>query len=417
MTNTFETAAAYADDEIDLRLYMEVLLKAKWLIAGITLAGILLAGFLSFAVLDPTYEATVVVTLPPARGQSGSIVRLGMSPEAYHQLATSLPVMEAIYERTGAHLGPEVEASSLYKRFETRLDKDGGLLEVTVKGGTAEEAHLLASTWRQVYQETVHRHIEDQLAASMASVGEQVQQAAAAFEQAQEALATFDREHGLSIIRSRLEQLERELTSAESRLRSLTMDLLPAERARLQFLEAMLAHEPTSLEASIGQAYVPGSSPGGTVVSSVTVLNPAYLQYSEDLAATGSRIASYEAEAAALQEKLARLPEEVAQVRAELLRLETERDQLVLQRDSARTRLMEAVKSRDALSPLSARLRDLTRVEVVSPAVLPLEPVSPRPLLNMAVAAVLFFFGAVLYVFIREWWRGTPDTSVGTAHQ
>src|SRR5690606_34560416 len=59
--------------------------------------------------------------------------------------------------------------------------------------------------------------------------------------------------------------------------------------------------------------------------------------------------------------------------------------------------------------PLAAQLPALARVEVVSPSILPEAPVSPRPLLNMAVAAVLAFFAATFFVFLREWWPNPAE--------
>ncbi len=172
-----------------------------------------------------------------------------------------------------------------------------------MRAKTADEAHRLASTWQEVFQAAVLAYLQAQLTGSLQSALDQVQQAEAAFFQAQEALAAFDREHGLSVRQARLAHLEQELTSSESRLRALTLDLLPAERARLHFLTEALAQEP----------------------------------------------------------------------------------------------------------PLAAQLPALARVEVVSPSILPEAPVSPRPLLNMAVAAVLAFFAATFFVFLREWWTNPAE--------
>src|SRR5690606_11887921 len=256
---------------------------------------------------------------------------------------------------------------------------------------TADEAHRHASTWQAVYQAAVLTHLQDQLTESLQSALDQVQQAEAAFFQAQEALAAFDWEHGLSVRQARLAHLEQELTSSGSRLRALALDLLPAERACLHFLTQALAQEPPALAGLLAQVAVPGTIANGLLADGATVLNPAYFQYSEALATTATRIAAYEAEAASLQETMNTLPAEVAQVRAEVLQIETARNRLVLEQDSARARLTAAVQTRDALSPLAAQLPALARVEVVSPSILPEAPVSPRPLLNMAVAAVLAF--------------------------
>lgn len=57
-------------EEINLRDYVEVLLRGKWVIAIITLIAILTSAFVSFFVLEPVYEAkaTIMVKQPNLGG-------------------------------------------------------------------------------------------------------------------------------------------------------------------------------------------------------------------------------------------------------------------------------------------------------------------------------------------------------------
>ena len=50
-------------EEISLREIIEVLLKRKWLIVGVTLLAIIISGIFSFFVLKPVYEAEVVLNI------------------------------------------------------------------------------------------------------------------------------------------------------------------------------------------------------------------------------------------------------------------------------------------------------------------------------------------------------------------
>ena len=50
-------------EEISLREIIEVLLKRKWAIVGITILAVLISGVISFFVLSPVYEAEAILNI------------------------------------------------------------------------------------------------------------------------------------------------------------------------------------------------------------------------------------------------------------------------------------------------------------------------------------------------------------------
>ena len=50
-------------DEIDLRQYIEVLWHGRWVILAVTLCAMVSAGLVSFFLLDPVYESSVMFTV------------------------------------------------------------------------------------------------------------------------------------------------------------------------------------------------------------------------------------------------------------------------------------------------------------------------------------------------------------------
>jgi len=58
-----------------------------------------------------------------------------------------------------------------------------------------------------------------------------------------------------------------------------------------------------------------------------------------------------------------------------------------------------------AISDLKQKLNTTKATEVVKPPTISEIPISPRPLLNIAIAAVLGLFLGIFVAFIKEWWE------------
>ena len=63
------------DDSIDLRKWVDALIRYKFLILGIVVVAVGFAVVFSYLVQTPRFESTVSATLPPANGEGG----LGLS--------------------------------------------------------------------------------------------------------------------------------------------------------------------------------------------------------------------------------------------------------------------------------------------------------------------------------------------------
>ncbi|HHT46290.1 MAG TPA: hypothetical protein GX004_03220, partial [Firmicutes bacterium] len=76
-------------EEISLREIIEVLLKRKWAIVGITILAVLISGVISFFVLSPVYEAEAILNI---RGSNNPNVEIADSNlDMLLEQLTSLP--------------------------------------------------------------------------------------------------------------------------------------------------------------------------------------------------------------------------------------------------------------------------------------------------------------------------------------
>ena len=141
------------EEEIDLRPYIETLIRRWRWIVGLALVAALAAAAVSFFVLQPTYEATALVLITNPRYQLNFDPRLETLSEirttskVYPQLAESNDLLERVW----AALDPPLKdvkhpLQALKGKFSARAGEDPSLLELTASNGGAADAARLANT-------------------------------------------------------------------------------------------------------------------------------------------------------------------------------------------------------------------------------------------------------------------------------
>ena len=363
-------------------------------------------GVVSYLVLPPRYESSVVISLPVADDESG----LGMSPRAYKEFALSSPVMATI----DRDIGPFPISDQLRNRYDLQLSPDARLLAVTASAQSAEEAFNLSSGWVDAFYKSTLALIKGQIADQKANSEQAVEGLVAQLTQAEDELATFDRENSISLKEARLSGLEAELvggilsgsgedrTGAETRLCQLTLYSIPTDEARLAFLTDALTKEPETLD--------------GVNSNGVTILNPVYLQLSRDSVETRTRLVTNRREVESLGERIISLQDEIEQLRTNIVTSETQRKRLDRTIEEIETVYEPTRAKLDLLLAAERRLPELSRPGNVSEAVLPQAPVAPRKVLNMTLACFAAGVLGVSAALFLELYR-TPSTAEAPERQ
>ena len=415
------------DDGIGMRVYVDVLAHHKWLILALIAGAVLITGLISYLVLPPTYQSSVVVTLPTADGQNG----MGMTPQGYEQFSASEPVMAAVWERSGLDPIPR----QLRDRYTLQLNTEGRLLTVTASGQTADDALQLARLWVEAFYEQVQVSIQQQLAGQKDNTEQAVAILLSEFTGAEEKLAAFDQETPLSLREARLASLEEELVGrsgqtvgkaganneentsspdrfgAEQRLRQLTVVTIPIDEERLAFLEGALVREPETLSGTGGTVILPGGDSGAGVTSSdVTILNPVYLQLSQDVVATRTRLVTNLAEAEVLRERIPSLQDAIDQLGKDVVTSKTDRQRLDRALKESEELYQAGTSELGALLAIERRLPELSRPGIVSEPVIPDAPIAPRKSLNVTLAGLAAALLGVAIAFFLERYRSAAAT-------
>lgn len=420
------------EDEIDLRVYVEILWRARYVVLGVTLIAAAAAFAVSRLLLPQVYEASsLLVVETPARASEEPRFRLmpdgsvaldaqtlapvqavALTPAGYEQIAESEAFQALLRERLGEAAG----RGGTGFRLSARVVGQTNLLELTAEARDPVMAARRANEAAALLLQEVERLNSSRMERALALLGEQIRQSREALDQAVERLQAFS-EQGPPVERLQSEQEAKLKLIAEYQGRLDALDVsLAAEKAKLEALQAQLAREPRTVSlnralsaegAALVQA-LPGSQDGtaeGLVNLRDEQLNPVYVELQKEVALQQAAVAGLQREREAVRAALERLTGELQDLTAQLVRAEADRRELSWQAETARSAYERAAAQYEAQkAALASRLGEST-LTLVREAVPPEAPARPRPGLNAAVAGFLGLMASIFGAFVAELWR------------
>lgn len=231
----------YFEDEIDLRPYIETVIRHWWLIVGLAVVAATVA-FIIGSLGPDTYTAEADVALLSIRSQvtfdpefttvpqaeSGDVRR-----QALQSLATSRSLVAEVYAQVKDRLKSDtVSFGSFQDAFS--IETAGDLLRLQVSWTDPEVAAAIANEWARLYTEVANRSYVTTSSQTPEEAGQAAEDAFGRYETAQQAYEAF-------IAENELDQVQREI----AQLDVLITDLQRQKTAALQFLNVTPAYAST----------------------------------------------------------------------------------------------------------------------------------------------------------------------------
>ena len=405
------------DQDIDLREYIAVLLKYKFWIAGLAIGAAVVALVVSL-LLPPTYQATtlVAVTKPKYEMQIDPRFQLvgcnALPPyKAYPLLAMGDELLDALIADMGAGLAPELRTvETLRARLEAKNGADPSIVQLSARDGDPQLAAAMANRWAERFVEAandLYAPSKDQ----QAFYEQQQAEAEVRLAHAERELIDFQSRNQASILSAQLDDKRATLGAYLGVARSISLIVQDAHSLRdrmrtqddgsaasssdelttlLLQIDALSRTElPIQLQVSVQQDL------GGKTVGDQVAFLDSLIQVLEGRQVVLAR------EAQALEPDMLALQEQLAAVQIQEERLRTAKE---LARDTHVTLSRKVTEARIAAQDTMGDVR------LASLATPPTDAVSPRKLLNVAVAGALGLIVGVLAAFAIEYWqRGQPE--------
>jgi succinoglycan biosynthesis transport protein ExoP len=409
------------EEEIDLKVYVRVLVRRWWLIAGLAFVAAAVAFSLS-TFLPPYYqaEAMVAFTVPQYVATFDSRLQSLADPEfpykAFPSLATSEAVLVAlkdvVEERWPTYDNGLRTVAGLRRIVRANPGADPSLVILQVQNGDPQQVANLANAWAEVFVSEA-KEIYGRSGDDLVYFEEQLDQAEEELDRAEKALVEFQRRNEGEVLAGQLEALKQAQTDYLNEQKDIE-DMIRDVEGFLAQLKGYSADAPvlfgddlTALFLEIAAFNADGRVPielqiggaEGFSDRSVRDVRTLLQGLSDTLQA---RLSAIESSLAAMEPQILDLQERIQGFRNELdklvrIRNVAEDTYLILARKVEETRLVVEAPSGE--------------VRLVSRASVPERPVGPRRLINAVVAGTIALMVGVLGVFAVEWWRGEGSES------
>lgn len=421
-------------EEIDLRQYVDVLLKWKWMIVLFTF-GCLLTGYIvSSFLITPVYETTAVLmaTQPDYeriyRQENGSL-------ESTVDSFSRLPSL-SLNTFTGQFKNTEILNNVIKKLNLDKLEYTPRSLaqDITVTGN--EETNMIEvkvlNTDSALAESITNTLIEEFYAFLFSSNQKQAKESVAylatQLEQTEEELKNISEEYQESKAQARNSDiLEKELISKTEILTN-SKTLLMQSQIELEQLvagkkrmEENLANTPATLvtkkswtEGQILPEIADEFAEEIETQNNNTIseeINPLYLELIKDLNLKDTEVAQTTAKIGAITNNINVLETEITNMQVELS--EKQLEEATVKRKLDTLENAYTVLNNKIIETEITKSADFGRMNltIVSPAFQPNNPVKPNKALNMAIAAILGLMGGVFLAFVLEFFDDTIKTA------
>jgi len=398
------------EDEIDLREYIDVLIRHWKAIVALTVIAALVAGVVSF-LLPPTYEATALVAAVQPKYQMRfdpkfeTLNNIQLPMKAYPALATSDDVLVKVIADLGDVLEEEDrEIHAFSGMVEAASSADPSLIALKVSSRDPVKATRIANTWADVVIQEIN-NLYGQTDEEAQFFEEQVTTAETNLKSAEDALIAYQATNQTNILNTRIAAMQSSLRAyydAAQAVQLVTQDahnLIARLRLQPSDAPASLGDDLTSLFLEVQSLSTKHQLPIELQVTSVQSFSGKtvgeQIQLLEDMVSTLSdKAAALEAEAEKLKPQILDLQEQ----QQEAL---TEYERLQLNVSTAKEVYLTVVRKAEE-SRIAAESEG-DEVRLASYAAVPTKPVSPKKKLNVAVAGALGLFVGVFGAFAWEY--------------
>ena len=218
--------AQHSEDEIDLRAYVQVLVRYWWFIGGATVIAAVVAVVIGLSV-TPIYEATATMVITPSKAQLSleprfTIIEEGLADDkgaadaqraALAGLVSNATIASEVIASLEDGLPPELHDLG---RLMSMVDGQvvyGDLIQITVQSSSPVTASLVANAWGAEYEKYVNQLYAGRGTESAPAIAEQAGEAKADYEVAEQALVEFTGENRVAELTRLIEEKQEILKS------------------------------------------------------------------------------------------------------------------------------------------------------------------------------------------------------------
>ena len=419
-------------EEISLREYIEVLIKRKKTIIGITTASIIITAIISFFILDPVYETRMVLMASnfSERLQSNQLKGEGidnilnslsqypnMTMETYRQQVKAPRVVrETIQE---LQLQDQYDIETLSQKLELETIRDTNLITIKMQSKDPVQASDIVNTIGKKFVAFVSDKAKEQATTTSSYIESQIEIEKEKLGEALLELKEFlAQPQGVLEISKELDARLIQVTDYKTQLTDMELNQqvriksIDATIRELNATEAKLKTKKSILEDSL-LTNIAKEQTNGTInsIASITVeneeINPTYLVLKEKL--SSAKIALTE-----IEYTIQNLIYQIQKNKDEIERLQTKLAERQHEEQLINNKVKIAQNTYDAFTRKHEELRVAessqiaeSNIIIISSAYPTTKPVAPKKAFNIVIGGALGLIASIILAFFLEFWESS----------
>jgi len=247
-------------EELELRDYIEVLLRRKWIIILVFFVTAISAGIGALYLVKPVYQASALLMISKPRYQVElepkikTPIPLEISLETYKNLIKSADLEEKVVKKLGLDQPPdELTIEALDKMVSVEAVPKTDLIKISVKSSTPGKAKEIVNTWVALFIEENKDLNLRETKEAQSFIENQLKISEQSLSLVEEELCEFNEESRIDSLKKEIEEKLTKMMSYELKLGDVRISLKKAEAKLSQIKREMAAQEKILASADIGQ--------------------------------------------------------------------------------------------------------------------------------------------------------------------
>jgi len=212
------------EEEIDLREYINVLLKRKGIIILIFLIAVITAAIVSYFVLQHVYEADVVIAVSKSKIKNSLVDEISL--EEYKNLIKDIEIEEELIRKLNLNKPPlEATPYDLERMITIELPKGTNLIKMNLQASEPKLTKDIINTWATLFVEKNKKLYFDEVKKAKISVEDRLKHAEKDFFEIEENLMKFNETANIDVIGKEITEKLNKNIQNESRLVNIKIDI------------------------------------------------------------------------------------------------------------------------------------------------------------------------------------------------
>jgi len=387
-------------EEIDLRELFMVLWDSKWFILAVTTVFVLIAGIYSFFIAVPVYETSSEIYTPDYQLINGT----ELTNDEYLSFFKNPEIKQQLINKYNL----DITMDGMDGKLSISADKEKNNVGLKISDVDNDLSADLLNEWVRLFSVEVENYMSGINNNYMDKIESLMTTRESLYIETENKLTEFEKNTNLSLIKARLNTRNSKLVAYENRLLSLKNDITILEeknrllKQQLQNTKEFIVTNETINDSSM-EVLADLFKGNGNLQSLITKkesINDIYLTIQRQRNQADLDLVTKREEIELINKDIVVMDEEIVVLKEKVATLEERQRLLNLRLSEARQNYQNTENLYNSL------VQDLEKedynITVISKAVVPEAPVSPRKLLNLAIAGVLGIFISIFIVFAKN---------------